>query len=136
MATTFLAQTEQFINAEAEHKDAYLQEILDTINDLMMEWKEAIVSGSKERQDEAIGKINQVRGVLKDYLEKAKEDLNLNSEEMKQVVQYVVDKSPNQEKMKSFQKDFEKESEEIVELLGEKKKHVKRRLPRTGWIQS
>lgn len=133
---TFLEQTQQFLNADVEQRDMYLQGILETINDLMLDWKRAIVNGSKKEQHEVIEKINEARGVLKDYFEKAKEELNLNSQEMEQIAQHAMDKSPSRERIVDFRKEFENHSEEIVNLVGKKKKDIKKRTIRAGWIQS
>lgn len=133
---TFLEQTQQLLDADQEHRGIYLEEILAAINNLMLEWKKAIVSGSKKEQHAAIEKINEARGFLKDYFEKTREELNLNSQEMEQIVQYAMDKSPSKERIVGFQKEFEKHSEEIVNLVGKKKKDIKKRTARTGWIQS
>lgn len=134
---THLEQTKQFLDAGAEYKDTHLSEILELINDLMINWKQAIAKGSKEEQAEAIKRINQVRGLLKDYFEKVREELHINAEEVQQLVQYTMKKdTPNREKIVNFCQEFEKHSEEIVGMLGKKKKRVKRRAPRASWIQS
>ena len=134
---THLEQTKQFLDAGAEYKDTHLSDILGLVNDLMVNWKQAIAKGSKEEQAEAIKRINQVRGLLKDYFEKMREELHINAEEVEQLVEYAMKKdTPNREKIVHFCQEFEKHSEEIVGMVGKKEKRVKRRAPRASWIQS
>lgn len=135
--TTHLEQAKQFLESNVEYKETHLSEILELINDLMLNWKNAIIKGSKEEQIQAIEKLNQVRGLLKDYFEKVKENLGLSPEEIKQLVEYATKRNtPNQEKIVSFSKEFKKHSDEILDMVGKKKKLKKRRAPRASWIAS
>ncbi|VHO04055.1 hypothetical protein RHT_01201 [Candidatus Rhabdochlamydia sp. T3358] len=103
----------------------------------MLTWKNAIIKGSKEEQTQAIERLNQVRGLLKDYFEKVKENLGLSPEEIEQLVEYATKKNtPNQEKIVSFSKEFKKHSDEILEIVGRNKKIKKQRAPRASWISS
>lgn len=133
---THLEQAQQFLDSNVEYKDTHLSEMLDLINDLMLNWKSAIMKGSQEEQAEAVKRLNQVRGLLQDYFNKIKESLGLNKEEIEQLVAYATKgKTPNQEKIVSFRKEFERHSEEIVEMVG-KKKPKKKRASRASWISS
>lgn len=135
--TTHLEQAKQFLESNAEYKETHLSEILELINDLMLNWKNAIIKGSKEEQTQAIERLNQVRGLLKDYFEKVKESLGLSPEEIEQLVEYAKKRTtPNQEKIVSFSKEFKRHSDEIVEMVGKKKKMKKRRASRASWISS
>ncbi|VHO04049.1 hypothetical protein [Candidatus Rhabdochlamydia sp. T3358] len=135
--TTHLEQAKQFLESNAEYKETHLSEILELINDLMLTWKNAIIKGSKEEQTQAIERLNQVRGLLKDYFEKVKENLGLSPEEIEQLVEYATKKNtPNQEKIVSFSKEFKKHSDEILEIVGRNKKIKKQRAPRASWISS
>ncbi|MGL4540011.1 MAG: hypothetical protein ACRCU0_03450 [Candidatus Rhabdochlamydia sp.] len=132
---THLEQAKQFLESNVEYKDTHLSEILDLINDLMLNWKSAIMKGSQEEQAEAIKRLNQVRGLLQDYFNKVKESLGLSPEEIQQLVEYATKaNTPNQEKIVSFSKEFERHSDEIVEMVGKKKKPKKKRASRASWI--
>lgn len=134
---THLEQAKQFLDSNVEYKDTHLSEILDLINDLMLNWKSAIMKGSQEEQAEAVKRLNQVRGLLQDYFNKIKESLGLNKEEIEQLVAYArKGKNSNQEKIVSFSKEFERHSNEIVEIVGKKKKSKKKRASRASWISS
>ncbi|PWU15359.1 MAG: hypothetical protein C5B45_02690 [Chlamydiae bacterium] len=134
---THLEQARQFLESNIEYKETHLSEILELINDLMLNWKNAIIKGSKEEQSQAIERLNRVRGLLKEYFEKVKENLGLSPEEIEQLIEYATKRNtPNQEKIVSFSKEFKKHSDEIVEMVGKKKKMQKRRASRARWIAS
>lgn len=134
---THLEQAKQFLESNVEYKDTHLSEILDLINELMLNWKSAIMKGSQEEQAEAIKRLNEVRGLLQDYFNKVKESLGLSPEEIKQLVEHATkSNTPNQEKIVSFSKEFERHSDEIVEMVGKKKKPKKQRTSRANWISS
>lgn len=135
--TTHLEQAKQFLESNAEYKETHLSELLELINDLMLNWKNAIIKGSKEEQTQSIERLNQVRGLLKDYFEKVKENLGLTPKEIEQLVEYAIERNaPNQEKIVSFSKEFKKHSNEILEMVGKKKKMKKRHALRANWISS
>lgn len=134
---THLEQVKQFLESSIEYKDTHLSEILDLINDLMLDWKSALIKGSKEEQELAIKRLNQVRGLLQDYFEKVKESLGLSPQEIEQLVEHATKRNaPNQEKIVNFSKEFNRHSEEIEEMVQKKKKPKKQRASRARWIAS
>ena len=72
-----IEKIETFLEEDVEYKDTHFEELLNLMNKLMADLKEAVSKGSQEQQKMAAEKLEQARHLLYDYLESATEKLGL-----------------------------------------------------------
>ncbi|PWU13326.1 MAG: hypothetical protein C5B45_06160 [Chlamydiae bacterium] len=132
-----------FLGEHVEYKDDHFEELLNLINKLMVDLKEAISKGSQEQQKIAAEKLEQARHLLYDYLESATEKLGLEQDQLQLILSYFLNTaSPNRDKLVVFQQEFEKNTKEVEKLLDtkipQKKKRatLKKYAQKSSWVQS
>ena len=138
-----IEKIETFLEEGVEYKDVHFEELLNLINKLMVDLKEAVSKGSQEQQKIAAEKLEQARHLLYDYLESATEKLGLEQDQLQLILSYFLNTaSPHRDKLVVFQQEFEKNTEEVEKLLDakipQKKKRgtLKKYAQKSSWVQS
>ncbi|HEV3269444.1 MAG TPA: hypothetical protein VGZ69_02205 [Candidatus Rhabdochlamydia sp.] len=138
-----IEKIETFLEEDVEYKDVHFEELLNLINKLMVDLKEAVSKGSQEQQKIAAEKLEQARHLLYDYLESATEKLGLEQDQLQLILSYFLNTaSPHRDKLVVFQQEFEKNTEEVEKLLDakipQKKKRatLKKYAQKSSWVQS
>jgi hypothetical protein len=138
-----IEEIENFLQGNLEFKEAHFEELLYVMNKLMVDLKEAISRGSQEQQQLAANKLEQARHLLYNYLESATEKLGLEQEQMQLILSYFLNTaSPHRDKLVIFQREFEKNTEEVEKLIDAKIPKQRKRNPlkkyarKSNWVQS
>lgn len=138
-----IEKIETFLEEDVEYKDTHFEELLNLMNKLMADLKEAVSKGSQEQQKVAAEKLEQARHLLYDYLESATEKLGLEQDQLQLILSYFLNTaSPHRDKLVVFQQEFEKNTEEVEKLLDakipQKKKRgtLKKYAQKSNWVQS
>lgn len=122
-----IEKIETFLEEGVEYKDTHFEELLNLMNKLMTDLKEAVSKGSQEQQKIAAEKLEQARHLLYDYLESATEKLGLEQDQLQLILSYFFNTaSPHRDKLVIFQQEFEKNSKEVEKLLDAKIPQKKR----------
>lgn len=138
-----IEKIETFLEEDVEYKDTHFEELLNLMNKLMADLKEAVSKGSQEQQKMAAEKLEQARHLLYDYLEAATEKLGLEQDQLQLILSYFLNTaSPHRDKLVVFQQEFEKNTEEVEKLLDAKMPQKKKRgalkkyAQKSSWVQS
>jgi len=138
-----IERIETFLGKNVEYKDVHFEELLNLINKLMIDLKEAVSKGSQEQQKIAAERLEQARHLLYDYLESATEKLGLEQDQLQLILSYFLNTaSPHRDKLVVFKQEFEKNTEEVEKLLDakipQKKKRgtLKKYAQKSSWVQS
>ena len=138
-----IEKIEIFLEEGMEYKDVRFEELLNLMNKLMVDLKEAVSEGSQKQQKIAAEKLEQARHLLYDYLESATEKLGLEQDQLQLILSYFLNTaSPHRDKLVVFQQEFEKNTEEVEKLLDakipQKKKRdtLKKYAQKSSWVQS
>lgn len=138
-----IEKIETFLEEDVEYKDTHFEELLNLMNKLMADLKEAVSKGSQEQQKAAAEKLEQARHLLYDYLESATEKLGLEQDQLQLILSYFLNTaSPHRDRLVVFQQEFEKNTEEVEKLLDakipQKKKRgtLKKYAQKSNWVQS
>lgn len=138
-----IEKIEHFLQGDGAFKESHFEELLNLMNKLMVDLKEAVSKGGQEQQKIAADKLEQARRLLYDYLESATESLGLEQEQLQLILSYFLNTaSPHRDKLVIFQQEFEKNTEEVEKLLNakipQKKKRstLKKYAQKSSWMQS
>ncbi|MGL5625955.1 MAG: hypothetical protein ACRDDW_00350 [Candidatus Rhabdochlamydia sp.] len=138
-----IERIETFLKGDVEYKNTHFDELLNLINKLMVDIKEAVAKGSREQQKASAEKLEQARRLLYDYLESATEKLGLEQDQLQLILSYFLNTaSPHRDKLVIFQQEFEKNTKEVETLLDAKIPQKKKRGPlkkyaqKSSWVQS
>ena len=138
-----IKKIETYLEEGVEYKDVHFEEVLNLMNKLMVDLKEAVSKGSIEQQKIAGEKLEQARHLLYDYLESATEKLGLEQDQLQLILSYFFNTaSPHRDRLVVFQQEFEKNTQEIEKILDakipQKKKRysLKKYAQKSSWVQS
>ena len=99
-----IEKIEIFLEEGMEYKDVHFEELLNLMNKLMVDLKEAVSKGSQKQQKIAAEKLEQARHLLYDYLESATEKLGLEQDQLQLILSYFLNTaSPHRDKLVVFQ---------------------------------
>lgn len=138
-----IKKIETFLEEDVEYKDTHFEEVLNLMNKLMIDLKEAVSQGNLQQQKIAAEKLEKARHLLYSYLESATEKLGLEQDQLQLILSYFFNTSSSHlDKLVIFREEFEKNTGEIEKLLDarlpqkKKKTLIKKYAQKSHWLPS